>query len=59
MTDYGWHITIDYADGRPGREVFSAIHSPVAATEAAMREVGMTDEQTGSFQITVTMEPRS
>lgn len=52
----GWHITIDYADGRPRREVFSAIASPPVAVETALREIGMGDERTGSFQITVTMK---
>lgn len=51
-----WHITVDYADDRPRREMDMPIHSAPAAVESALRKMGMGDEHYGSFQITVTDE---
>lgn len=54
MSDTGWNVTIEFADGREPVRISSPIASlPMAIGEAA-RAAGLGSAFSGSFQLTVT-----
>lgn len=53
-----WHVRVDFADDRPRLEISVSTPMLGPAIETALHQLGVSEERTGSYQITIT-QPRN